>query len=554
MKRRELVGIIASLTAAATFFNMAKSKATADESHHTNIDGKNNLLEQHGQKVERQQVCDVRDYGATGNGKTDDAKSIQKAIDECSVKGGGVVLLRSGIFLSGGLVLKDDVELNVASTAILLGSPAMEKFNKDDKFNHGEPVRSFIHADGAHHIAITGSGKIDGQGHLFKSGGSYSVRPWLIQLRGCTNVRIENILLTNSAVWACWLLQCNHLRLDGVRIENPISPNRDGVDIDGCRDVMISNCNFNTEDDSIAFKVSQKGFPCKDIVITNCILSSRCAAIRFGPDAADNIENVTISNCVIRNTKLNGIKIQEALGAAIRNITFSNIVMDNVNGPISIRLAGWMVKPDEPTPFEIKDDNWENGQLENILFSNIRATMPKDNICISITGTSKTRPRNITFSDIDFTFTGGGTFEQGSRRDVPDLDRHYPEMYIFGDLPAYALYIHHASGIVLNNVHLRLQSDDLRPAIVCDDVEDMDISALKVSGSKKAESVMRFQDSKNVFITGSRTLNPVSTFVRVEGSQSKNIVLMGNFLHQTQKKIELAADVDKDAISVLNNF
>src|SRR5690606_12022718 len=135
-----------------------------------------------------------------------------------------------------------------------------------------------------------------------------------------------------------------------------------------------------------------------------------------------------------------------------KNIVFSNITMDNVRGPISIRLAGWKLKPNDQAPFEINDSNWENGKLQNILFNNIQGTTPKDNIAMSITGTSKTRQQQLTFSNIDFTYTGGGTAEQGARRNVPDMDRDYPEMYIFGDLPAYALYMHHVSGVVLNNV------------------------------------------------------------------------------------------------------
>jgi polygalacturonase len=350
-------------------------------------------------------------------------------------------------------------------------------------------------------------------------------------------------------VWACWLLQCERVKIHGARIDNPISPNRDGIDMDGCREVHISNCNFKTEDDSIAFKVSEKGFPCRDITVTNCLISSKCAAIRMGPDAIDNIENISISNCVIRDTRLNGIKIQESMGGTMKNITFSNIVMDNVNGPVSIRCAGWQLPANESAPFEINDSNWENGKLQNILFNNIQGTMPKDNHAISITGTTKTRPRDITFSNIDLTYSGGGTAEQGSRRDVPDLDRHYPEMYIFGDLPAYAMYMHHVSGIILNNVMIRLQSDDMRPAIVCDDVDNLELSGFKVAGTKTAESVIRLQNAKNVFINASKTLNETGTFLRVEGAQSKDILLSGNKLNMSAKVIETTGDVPKDAVT-----
>lgn len=548
MKRRALVEKMALLTGMGLLTgrsSRAEQKAYAEAPV---------AMESYAEKGHGYPVYDVKKMGASGDGIKNDGSVIQKAIDSCSKSGGGMVLLHNGIFLSGGLVLKDHVELHISSSATLLGSSEMRLFNVDYKFNYGEPVRSFIYADGAQHISLTGMGKIDGNGHLFESGGSYAVRPWLLQLRACRNVRIENLLFTNSAVWACWLLQCISVKVDGLRIENPISPNRDGIDIDGCRDVTISNCNINTEDDSIAFKVSVKGFPCKDVVITNCILSSRCAAIRFGPDAIDNIENVTVSNCVIRNTRLNGIKIQEAMGATIRNLSFSNIVMDNVRGPISVRVAGWKLESNQPAPFEINDSNWENGKLHNILFDTIRATTPEDNIGISITGTTKTRPQAITFNNIDFSFTGGGTTTQGAIRSVPDLDRHYPEMYIFGDLPAYALYVHHACNLVLNNVQLRLASDDGRPAIVCDDVKDLELTACKIAGSEKSESAIRLQQSRQVFITGCSITRPCKTFVKVEGTESSDIILTGNKLNLSERIFETSPELPESTVKSLNNL
>ncbi|WP_460639523.1 glycoside hydrolase family 28 protein [Larkinella harenae] len=507
----------------------------------------------HADATERS-VYNVRTFGATGNGKTNDAPAIQKAIDTCAKNGGGVVLLDKGRFLSTGIAFKSHVELRLTSTATLLGSPDLSRYNKDDKFGFSDSVRSLLYADGCQHIALTGSGTIDGQGKQFRSDRSYAERPQLIQLRGCQDVRISDVLLTNSGMWGCWLLQCVRVRVEGLRIKNLLSPNRDGIDIDGCREVFIANCNIDTEDDSIAFKGSEKGFPCRDVVITNCLISSRCAAIRLGPDAVDAIENITVSNCVIRNTHLNGIKIQETMGAAIQNITFSNIVMENVRGPISIRLAGWKLDPSIQIWAKFDDSHWEQGKLQNILFENIRGTMPRDNIAMSITGTTKTRPRQITFSNVDLTFAGGGTAAQGARRSVPDLERDYPEMYIFGELPAYGLYMHHVSGVVMNNVQFRLADDDQRPALVCDDVDDLELAGFKVAGSARAESVIRLQNTRHVFIHTSRVLNETGTFLRVEGAQSRDILLTGNKLQLARNVLDTATDVPNDAALLAHNY
>ena len=532
MNRRDLVGKMTALASGGLLLNSTTARASENFEVNSYVT-----------------VYDVRKYGAKGDGKTNDVVAIQKAIDACSKGGGGVVLFDKGTFLSGGIKLKSHVELHISSTAVLLGTRNVKDYNHDTNFKQGGGIRSFINADNCHHIAITGSGMVNGQGEAFPATSGYSVRPYLVYFRSCKDIRITNITLHNSAVWICWLLQCERVKLQGVTMDNPVSPNRDGIDLDGCRDVHISDSVFKTEDDSIAFKVSEKGFPCRDITVTNCILSSKCAAIRFGPDAIDNIENITISNCVIRDTRLNGIKIQESMGATMRNITFSNIVMDNVVGPVSIRCAGWQLEQGDTAPFEINDSNWANGKIHNILFNNITGTTPEKNHAVSITGTTQTRPRDITFSNIDITYTGGGTTQQGARREVPDLDRHYPEIYIFGDLPAYAFYIHHASGLVFDNVTIRLQSDDMRPAFVCDDVDNLEFSGLKVAGAKTAESVIRFQNTRNVFINASRTLNETGTFLRVEGAMSRDILLSNNKFNTVSKVVETTSDVSKDAVA-----
>jgi len=486
--------------------------------------------------MDRARIFDVREYGAVGDGRTIDTQAIQKAVDACSQAGGGTVLVEGGVYVIGTIMLKSHIELRLASTANLKGTTDISLYHKDQKMPYKNINRSLIYAADCTDISITGQGTIDGSAVEVSKAlkekygeGWWMVaaekieRTVLIRLRNCSNTRVEGILLADSLSFAFHPIQCRQMRIEGLRVESVIMPNSDGIDLDGCKDVFISNCNINSEDDSIALKAIEPGYPCKDITITSCILSSWCAAFRAGPDAVEDIENVTMSNCVIRDTGLNGIKIQESMGAAIRNMTFSNIVMDNVKGPISIRLAGWKFDSDVWARFN--DSNWPKGKLQNILFSNITGSAAKkDNICISITGTAQARPENITFSNIDITFPGGGTAEQGARRNVPDLERGYPEINMFGDLPAYGLYIHHAAGIKLNNVTFRLETEDLRPAIVCDDAQDMELDGFKAEGSKKAESLIRLENSQNVLIRSSRALNETGKFVLEEGS--KDIVVL----------------------------
>jgi hypothetical protein len=362
-------------------------------------------------------------------------------------------------------------------------------------------------------------------------------------------VRLEGFLVKESPSFGVHPIHCRQVRIEGLRIDSRANPNTDGIDLDGCQDVFVSNCNIHSGDDSIALKTIERGAPCRDVVITNCVLSSACAAIRVGPDAVADIERVCVTNCVIRDTGMNGVKIQMSLGAVVRDLVFSNLVMDNVTGPISVRLAGW--KLGAGNIWAVFDDrDWEKGELRDVRFDNIRARVPAGGVksCISITGTPRTRPRDLAFSNIDITFPGGGTAEEGARRSVPDLTHDYPEYFIFGVLPAYGLYAHHAQGLSLSNVRFHLENADLRPAVVCDDVDDLDLIGLRADGNTKAESLVRLQDTRGALVTGTRVGQPIGTFLRVEGAGSRQVVLKGNDLDVAAGVVSVSAGAAPGAV------
>ncbi len=491
---------------------------------------------------------DVRHFGAVGDGQTSDTGALQQAIDTCAAHGGGTVVLDKGRFLTGTLVLRSHVQLHLTSTAVLLGATDLAQYRADPQVVYKLINQALIFAEACEHVGISGAGTIDGQGKAFANGAE-DPRPVLIRLRDCRHVTIRDVLVKDGASFAVHPIHCQQVRIEGLRIDSRVQPNSDGIDVDGCQDVFISNCHIHSGDDSIALKVIEPGAPCRDVVITNCILSSDCAAIRVGPDAVENIERVCVSNCVIRDTRLNGVKIQMAFGVVMRDMVFSNLVMDNVTGPISLRLAGWKLGANEWAVFD--DSKWEQGELRNILFDNIRASVPADQIksCISITGTSRTRPRAITMSNFDVTFAGGGTAAEGARREVPDLEQAYPECFIFGVLPAYGFYAHHAQDLTLHNVRFRLASEDLRPAIVCDDVQHLTVNGFQADGHPQAESLIRLQNTRAALLTAVRVPDPLGTFLRVEGGESQRIRLLGNDLELASEATSVSPEAPSDAVS-----
>jgi hypothetical protein len=511
-------------------------------------------------------IFSVCDFGAQGDGLALDTRAIQAAIDACTQAGGGTVFVPAGDYLTGTLLLKDNVDLHLAARARILGStnladyPGTGRYQEDDAAELYEELldRCLIVARGARNVQISGSGVIDGQGRAFPYGSEgfnfedeiaaasaqTYIRPNLLNLTGITNLRISGVTFQHSASWCCHIDRCKEVRIEGVHLFNRANQNNDGFDLSSCEDVMISNCHVDCGDDAFALKYG--GIR---ITITNCIISTRWAAFRIGPEATGVFRDITVSNCVVHDTYGSGIKIQEVEGGVMENILFDNIVMNNVTGPISLRLGGYLGWKNE------RKESLPIGVLRNIRFSNIRAVVA-DNAyplphevpafpgevksCINISGVEGYYVENVTFSSIHVTFPGGGTAEDAVRA-VPELRDHYPEYHMFGVLPAYAFYARHARGITLDNVTFDSAAPDLRPAIVCEDVADLELSNVRAATHPDAPALLRLKDVRRAFIHGCRPTTPTALFARLEG-ESRDILLSCNDLRMAKVEMEKALD------------
>ena len=290
---------------------------------------------------------DVLDFGAVGDGETNDAPAIQAAIDGCSAAGGGRVVVPSGrTFLIGSLVLKDHVELHLERGSVLDGSarPAdyTERFtvsalSSGEIGDTSEAAYILIGAEGAHDVAITGPGTVQGGGRHFiesDTGHIYrcpNARPFTVFFRRCTDVTLRETTFTDAGLWCIRLTGVDRALLHGIRVDTDLKyPNADGIDLDRCRQVRISDCEISSGDDAISLKTCEEfpdDGPTEDIVITNCTLQSTSSAVVVGVDAVESIRNVVVSNCVIRSSH-RGLAVNLGQSGDFENILFTDCVVE----------------------------------------------------------------------------------------------------------------------------------------------------------------------------------------------------------------------------------
>lgn len=307
-------------------------------------------------------VFNVSDYGAVSGGDRLNTEAIQAAIDDCASSGGGSVIIRDGVYMTGTIILRSNVNLHIEESGVLLGSPDCADYPEIDNVRHVDSSKlprcrnaCLIFAEEETNISITGMGRIDCNGHSFvkekenyKGGWRYEridapTPPRVVFFTGCKNINIKDITMVNQpAGWSYWIHDCNFVTCDRLKINAGVQyPNNDGIHINSSRNVTVSNCSIVCGDDCIVVRANNVSLPenkvCERVVVTNCNLTSYACGIRIG--------------------WLND--------GVIRNCVFSNIVMTDTNVGIGIRLPGH--EPDDKWP----DEGREATLIENLSFDNI---------------------------------------------------------------------------------------------------------------------------------------------------------------------------------------
>ncbi len=484
----------------------------------------------------------VRDHGAAGDGRTLDTAAINAAIHAAAEAGGGTVDFPAGEYLSHTIRLRSRVTLHLGAGATLIaadpprpGEPGgydpaePNPWNQYQDFGHSHWHNSLIRGEDLENVSITGPGLIYGRG-LSRGNGrislpvgappppapgapppdvlaadgefEYPARPDLvpgpfgypnardtlpdgvgnkaIALKNCRNVTLRDFSILHGGHFAILATGVDNLTIDNLRIDT----NRDGIDIDACSNVRISNCSVNSPwDDGICLKSSHGlgvARVTENVSITNCLVSGYdegtlldgtrtrslgrrggpMGRIKLGTEAGGGFRNIAISNCVFDHCR--GIALEQVDGGIMEDIVVSNIVMRDVpNAPVFIRLGARLRRPGATAP----------GSARRILIDNLIATNVAADHGILIAGLPGHRIEDVVLSNIQIHFVGGGTGEQ-ARREVPELARAYPDPYEFGTLPSWGLFARNVANLQIRGMDLRTLAPDARPAVLLEDVVD----------------------------------------------------------------------------------
>jgi polygalacturonase len=472
---------------------------------------------------------DVREAGAAGDGVRLDTRAIQGAIDACARGGGGTVRFPAGRYLSGTLVMRSRVTLHLEAGAVLLGSTRLadypEMSPKLRSYTDNYTEKSLIYAENVDDVAIEGRGAIDGQGAAFQ--GPYKVRPYTLRFIECRGVAVEGIALRNSPMWMQHYLGCEGVAIRGITVHSRVNHNNDGIDIDSSSFVRISDCHISSGDDAIVLK-STTGRPCRDVAIANCVLSSHCNALKAGTESNGGFENIAISNCTVYDTRLAGLTLQIVDGGTMDRVAVSNLTMHNVGAPIFIRLG------DRARPFIEGGPRPGVGRMSNVTISNVEATGGSRFGC-ALAGLPGHAIANVTLENVRLAFTGGGRREDATR-EIPEFPDKYPEYNMFGVLPAYGLYCRHVAGLALRNVRTSFASAEGRPALVCDDVDGLELAGFE--GAAAETAAVRFHDVRDAFVHGCRAAAGAGAWLEVRGGRTRGVVLAANDLSRAGRPVD----------------
>src|SRR6185437_6965193 len=451
---------------------------------------------------------DVRLFGAIGDGKTIDTPSINKAIDAAAAAGGGVVRFPAGQYLCYSIRLKSNVCLSLEHGAVIIAADSLppgvsggydepesnQPWEAFQDFGHNHWHNSLIWGVGLHDVSIVGPGRIWGRG-LSRENGPEARNPAdkrtqgignkSISLKNCHNVLLKDFQILEGGWFGILATGVDNLNIDGLTIDT----NRDGMDIDCCRNVHISNCSVNSpRDDGIVLKSSYalgQNRACENQTIANCYVTgfyevgsvldgtwksrgrTGTGRIKFGTESNGGFKNIAITNCIFDGC--NGLALESEDGAIIEDVVISNITMRNIySAPIFIRLGARLRGP----------SGSKVGVIRRVAISNLISSNAGSKLCCIVSGIPGHSVEDLKISNFYLQHQGGGRREQAALK-PPEKVEHYPDPSMFGAMPAQGFFLRHVKNISISNVEIAAEKADERPHFVLDQVDGADFFRVK---------------------------------------------------------------------------
>jgi polygalacturonase len=443
----------------------------------------------------------VREFGALGDGKTIDTAAINKAIDAAHTAGGGTVVFPAGTYISGSIHLRSHIALFLDQGATIdsgpldkapCDAPEPNQWDKYQDFGHSHWHNSLIWGEDLDDVAIYGTGTIRGT-TLNRSAGPNSPAGTCnkaIGLKSSRNVTIRDITIAHGGHFAILATGVDNFTVDNVKIDT----NRDGIDVDACRNVRLSNLTVNSPfDDGICPKSSYAlgvARATENVTITNCQVSGYdegslldgtfkktarpgpdrggpTGRIKFGTESSGGFKNITISNSVFDHCR--GFAIESVDGGPIEDITVSNLTMrDIVNAPIFIRRGNRARTPGDPAP----------GVIRRVNITNVVASGVSNAQGVLVSGIPGYPIEDLRLSNIRIHYVGGGT-KQDAALQPEEKEKAYPEPNMFGRIPAYAMFARHVSNLTVRDAEFTFDQAEYRPAFELLDVTRADIADVR---------------------------------------------------------------------------